>query len=873
MPQPITTACQDLSQERELPALLDGQPVVAIVNTVRDGSVDVTDDIQSAIDEAYVRYSGGVVFLPSGRYRLDSALRVKGNVTLMGEWAPLKEDPDSPRTVLEVYDREGNSYELGKGTGTFELDENAGLRNLTIYYPNQGNNGIKAYPATITNRAYMMSSCENLTLVNAYSGIEINGHNQSHYRDIEMTALNNGFYFNGIREIPVLENLSVSPYYWSAYDGKYEEDMLRTQLRRRVTGLTLGFIDWIYACGIRVDGCQTGIRFVSGDHNGTVSSTNGQFDGLEIRRCTVAMQFEAANGIGSTFARSTFEVEGTQSCAIQCGADFGDTALFFENCTFSGEAALVSHTKAQDGRGNLFFADCNFADWGKADYALDISNGYLTLTGNQFHGEHGLRLSGANFGRALLYGNEGLKTQTDAFTKDRCETGEGQALPALNIGEISSAALPKPAAEKLFYAEDFGAVSYAEYRIFEESGAALKDSAVAIQQALNAAAENGGGTVMLGKGYYLLDQYLVIPAGVELRGVSENVKHFGVAARGTVLVTSEYGKNAPDSQALITLGQGAGVYGLTIYYSEQVPPVQGQTSETYQNAVPYPVTLSLPKDRAYLACVTVVNGYDAIRVTGKQAYLFKLRGLGLKTFLTLDGADGTRVDYLLGTGGDWQDCYGVGDADVPSNIPPSTWWQQFPNYRYATGVEIRNSDDVVLYESFVFGFGTGLKLSGEVNRLQSYGFGVDASADGVVLEGTGTGNIFLNSELVSGEHTIWAKSGYEGEVAFHLTNAWLSAGYRQECLIEDGTVLLRGYKSTVGGISVTGGKVVLSEVLLTADTLTVNGETQPLVHLNIGPDVESLTAVGVLGSGADRRVRIVNQAGDRTNLILVREKS
>ena len=873
LPQPITAESTDLSQERESPSLVEGQPVVAVVEAVNDGSVDVRDEIQAAIDQAYTRYSGGVVFLPAGRYRIDSALRIKGNVTLMGEWSSLDEGVDGSRTVLEIYDREGVSSALGKGTGTFELDENAGLRNLTIYYPNQGKNGIKAYPATITNRAYMMSSCENLTIVNAYSGIEINGHNQSHYRNIEMTALYNGFYFNGIREVPVLENLRISPYYWSVYDGKYEEEMLRSQLQRRVTGFTLGFIDWIYAYGLEVDGCQTGIRFVSGDHGGTVGSTNGQFDGLNIERCETALRFEAANGIGNTFARSHFSAEGEESAVVVCGAEFGDSALFFDDCGFSGEGEIVSHTEATDGLGNLFFTNCQFEEWKEGGYALDVSNGFLTLTSCRFDQNGGLYLSGERFDYAFLTDNEGLDVRTDAFAQNKYSVEQGYEIPELEIDLPAGREFPDPAEEKLYYADDFGAVSYPEYQMFEGDLSALKDSALSIQQALNAAAESGGGIVMLGKGYYRLDQYLVIPAGVELRGVSENVKHFGVASRGTVLVTCDYGKDDPDRTPLITLGEGAGVYGLTVYYQGQVPPAAGQTADTYQNAVPYPVTFSLPKDRSYLGCVTVVNGYESIKVSGKDAYLFKLRGLGLKTFLTLDGADRTRIDYLLGTGGDWQDCYGVGDADIPSNIPPSTWWQQFPNYRYATGVEINNSDDVTLYESFVFGFGTGLKLTGEVSRLQAYGFGVDASADGVVIEGAGTDNVFLGSELVSSDHSIWVKSGYEGEVSFFLTNCWLSPDHRQECLIEDGTVTLQGYKSTVGGITVTGGRVMISDVLLTSDARILNGETQPLVHLCIGPEVESLTAVSVLGSGSDRTVRLDNQAGDRATLVHIRTKS
>ena len=210
LPQPITDLSQNLTKSGGIrPMLKKGIPVVKVLDAPSDGSADVTAALREAINYASANFNGGIVYIPAGRYRLEGSVTVKSNVTLMGEWTQPEADTDkSALTVFEIYDREGLGYTLGGASGTFNLVGNAGLSDITFYYPNQGKGGIKSYPATISNDgSYMQVWMENLTLVNAYSGIEINGLNGSIYRNVYMTALNNGMYLNGLREIPVVENI------------------------------------------------------------------------------------------------------------------------------------------------------------------------------------------------------------------------------------------------------------------------------------------------------------------------------------------------------------------------------------------------------------------------------------------------------------------------------------------------------------------------------------------------------------------------------------------------------------------------------------------------------------------------------------------
>lgn len=894
LPEPITKVNGDMSKADENSPKLQGSiPVISVIDTVKDGSKNVASDIQAALSAASGSYLGGIVYLPRGRYRIDSSINVPSNVTLMGEWEELtastkKED----LTVIEVYGGMGGAYSMTSeynpagAPGAINLGENGGVMNLTFYYPEQGKGGLKVYQPTISNNGtYMMSFAENITIINGFSGIEVNGHNGSYYRNIFMSVLANGMYMNGIREIPVMENITVKPDYWALYDDSFTLAQLKTQFKIGVTGFTLGLIDWIYAYGLTVDSCEFGIKIINGSHGGHTFSTNGQFDKLNITNATTGIYGNGLNSIGTTFSRSNVKATGAGSAAVKFGPLFtssgagrGDNTMYFNDCIFESGGAVFENINDTASLGTVYFTNCEFNAWAEespAKYALETTNGYMVLNSNSFSAKKGqhIKTSTDNFKFLQMYANSfasAMSISTDSGSgkySDAAKDGKVTVdVLSDELPDVGVAAVRAPQKRNLFYAKDFGAVSYSEYASFNGEGKyTLTDSSEAVQHALNAAQAKGGGYVYLGGGYYRIDKPLVIPEGVELRGTTTSAKHFGATNRGTVLVTTSYGKNMAEAQALITVGKSAGITGLTVYYADQIPPAEGQTADEYNEYLKFCATVSMPKDDAYMYSVTIVNAYNAIEVTGKNVHLSKLRGHALDTFISLNGADNARIDYLLGTGGDWQDCYGLGTGQVPENIPPSTWWQQFPNYPYATALRISGSDDVILYESFVFGFGTGLELVGEVNGLKSYGFGVDASKYGIVLSNSGENNAFTGTQLVCSDYTVHATSGHTGSVKLFLTNTWMNPS-DEDLLIEGGDVSLQGYKSTIGRAIVNGGRANLQDFLLTQKL--EDGD----YHLSIGSAAEKVTALNFLGEGAAREIRINNQGGSNATLINIKTK-
>lgn len=96
------------------------------------------------------------------------------------------------------------------------------------------------------------------------------------------------------------------------------------------------------------------------------------------------------------------------------------------------------------------------------------------------------------------------------------------------------------------------------------------DSTEAIRRAVNAVSEEGGGTVFLPSGKYLITDVIEIPAYVTLRGDFASP----LATRsdyGTVIVArpSALGGGAPQDKPLIKLLGNCGLVGLTFYYPEQ----------------------------------------------------------------------------------------------------------------------------------------------------------------------------------------------------------------------------------------------------------------------------------------------------------------
>ncbi len=152
---------------------------------------------------------------------------------------------------------------------------------------------------------------------------------------------------------------------------------------------------------------------------------------------------------------------------------------------------------------------------------------------------------------------------------------------------MADLATRRPANTNLFVATAWGA-----------TGNGVTDDTVAIQNALAAAGNNGGGIVYLRPGDYHVTNTLDVPSGVELRGPYE-LRHSSWPgadniAKGAIL--QPYGgQGTTNGPPAIALEANSGVVGLTISYESQwtncfpfPPAIQGRGGNIYMIGIQCP---------------------------------------------------------------------------------------------------------------------------------------------------------------------------------------------------------------------------------------------------------------------------------------------
>jgi hypothetical protein len=140
----------------------------------------------------------------------------------------------------------------------------------------------------------------------------------------------------------------------------------------------------------------------------------------------------------------------------------------------------------------------------------------------------------------------------------------------------------------------------------------ITDCTQAFQNALQTAANYGGGTVIVPPGEYIIRNVLFIPAGVTLKGSWENghTDSYGWMTlppqpkRGSILLSFS-GRNNIDGTPFITMEHNSCIAGITIRYPEQ----------TVTDMKPYPWTIfcfGSPGEAQSIVNVNLVNSYQGI---------------------------------------------------------------------------------------------------------------------------------------------------------------------------------------------------------------------------------------------------------------------
>ena len=156
-------------------------------------------------------------------------------------------------------------------------------------------------------------------------------------------------------------------------------------------------------------------------------------------------------------------------------------------------------------------------------------------------------------------------------------------------------------------------------------GDGVTDDTAAFQQAINACGEVGG-SVQVPAGSYRIAGHLNLPDNVALEGVfvaphavslAQSASSEELRLQGSVLLVTE-GATEPNGTPFITLGNNAGLKGLTIFYPQQTktnPPVA------------YPWTVRSLGWDTFLIDVFLVNPYQAVDFGSAYVGRHTVRGL------------------------------------------------------------------------------------------------------------------------------------------------------------------------------------------------------------------------------------------------------
>ena len=155
----------------------------------------------------------------------------------------------------------------------------------------------------------------------------------------------------------------------------------------------------------------------------------------------------------------------------------------------------------------------------------------------------------------------------------------------------------KPAKVDLFNVQDYGAV-----------GDGKADDTQALKKAIEAAAANGGGIVLVPDGEYRITAALDLGDGVELRGNSggrHDLSNKRGAQLGSVLFI-ETGEGEENGTPLITLGDGSGLRGMGFYYPNQ----------DYKSFKKYPWMVRANGTGNYVIDCSASNPYQGLELNG-----------------------------------------------------------------------------------------------------------------------------------------------------------------------------------------------------------------------------------------------------------------
>lgn len=228
---------------------LNGVHSIANFGAVGDGKTDDTAAIQSALNAAGL--TGGIVFVPTGNYLVKGHLVVHANVTLEGVFrAPTARSQGYGSTILAVG---------GKGQPNdeplFFLKNNAAIKGITIFYPEQDPKTPVEYPWCVRGQGDNIAIVDVL-MVNPWNAVDFGTYPCGRHliSGLHGQPLHTGVFIDQCLDCGRLENIHFWPFWTS-------EPLVVT--RDRGTAFRFARTDWEMVTNVFCLGYHTGFHFTA----------------------------------------------------------------------------------------------------------------------------------------------------------------------------------------------------------------------------------------------------------------------------------------------------------------------------------------------------------------------------------------------------------------------------------------------------------------------------------------------------------------------------------------------------------------------------------------------------------------------------------
>lgn len=341
-----------------------------------DGTADDSVAIQRALDKA--GEAGGAVFLPAGRYRMNSGVNVPPGVTLKGTWEAPHHAEHRKGTILLGYAGKGSE----EGPALVYLQPNSAIKGVTIYYPDQRLPEAVPFPWSIQGHG-MHCSVMDVTLVNAWKGIDFGEkpHELHYIRNVFGCPLKIGIHIDKCTDIGRIENVHFNPHYWarSGEDNLPDWNELLKFLFENTTAFSIARSDWEYIHNTFSFGCKIGYRFYQSESG----ACNGNFLGIAADWSQTCILVEQTQGAGLLITNGEF-VGGRGSDVVVDIRETHTGVVQFSNTSFWGPHGVVVRA---NGPGHTSLSQCNFVNWdvdGTGVACIEGLGGTLNVSNSRF---------------------------------------------------------------------------------------------------------------------------------------------------------------------------------------------------------------------------------------------------------------------------------------------------------------------------------------------------------------------------------------------------------------------------------------------------------------------------------------------------------